>query len=834
MNDPAYDSPPDGADEDEADIYSDPARFFAAMQGANPSLPTPSMITPDKVRSRAASHAERIFNHLGRLQGYQARYRETIWKRWVKKSTVQRRHLLTKVWPEISAAHRPDFQIMRRVPAEQIRAGSSHRDAWLLPALNLEDLTKQTNLLLFMDSRARHLPHMFVNADFNSVHLGLVTQALVPAFLNCYTMLFAGQSVQEQYGKLVSWDDDNDAFDMMTSGLGLQPGEGLLLMEIQERKLQFLAKCAETIVQDLLQAKDMTPERYLAKYDESFAHLPAFSSSERPSLYQEIEEAQYKGPDQFDIGRLSTFVRARLHQAKEHIWSLREDPSFFQDTIFNQSEHRQERILTAKGKSHPALKEDIFWERVVGEVTFNAYGDLICYSILFKEVEHLAIISEKCSAQPKARSGPPKEFTDALGHFEHLVTQLTKGLFGKWKVGMVSSPPIRHLYVRDPQDPNTTRIVVRSKPDSRKKGDHLLWLLESLMDEQQTFLAGLENICDELERELRRDNSSRERISSWIADLISDFSLFGELKRQVDLASPGNRMNALVDTEELHQAFDKKMGLLKEVMKISEGVGSCFTEQGFSLDSFQYPVNKRRTKATTERMQKAESNLDKFWTNVDRHFIRKGGKSPHELCSELIEERALQRTATWVEPDRTPEHNAVKAEDVDSAAALLANLGFAHGSNDQSLSQCNPADERVKVKTRGTGNAPPLSSSPPHEGNPHTETNHPAPIFKVSKRGFKVFSILFHISTSYEEPPGDIAWSEFLSAMASIGFGMRKLNGSAWILEFKGEDGMARFQQSIIVHEPHPSSRMQFHVARRIGRRLERTFGWSGRCFVRS
>lgn len=77
-------------------------------------------------------------------------------------------------------------------------------------------------------------------------------------------------------------------------------------------------------------------------------------------MTQEIEEASYKVPDVFDIARLRTFVEARRNEAEGHIWSLREDPSYFQAVMMEGSEHRQEKILTAGGKNHPVLGQDIF------------------------------------------------------------------------------------------------------------------------------------------------------------------------------------------------------------------------------------------------------------------------------------------------------------------------------------------------------------------------------------------------------------------------------------------------------------------------------------------
>jgi hypothetical protein len=39
-------------------------------------------------------------------------------------------------------------------------------------------------------------------------------------------------------------------------------------------------------------------------------------------------------------------------------------------------------------------------------------------------------------------------------------------------------------------------------------------------------------------------------------------------------------------------------------------------------------------------------------------------------------------------------------------------------------------------------------------------------------------------------------------------------------------------ERSIQFHEPHPAGKIPFRVARRIGRRLERAYGWVGGMFA--
>ena len=105
-------------------------------------------------------------------------------------------------------------------------------NSFLLPSLNLEDLAKSQNLLLFQHSRARNNPEVFVNADFNSIQIGLVSRAIVAPYMEGYIMVLDGQKSASTYGQLVPWRNNRGVLEMMLNGRGLLPGIGLLVLEI--------------------------------------------------------------------------------------------------------------------------------------------------------------------------------------------------------------------------------------------------------------------------------------------------------------------------------------------------------------------------------------------------------------------------------------------------------------------------------------------------------------------------------------------------------------------------------------------------------------------------
>jgi hypothetical protein len=99
----------------------------------------------------------------------------------------------------------------------------------------------------------------------------------------------------------------------------------------------------------------------------------------------------------------------------------------------------------------------------------------------------------------------------------------------------------------------------------------------------------------------------------------------------------------------------------------------------------------------------------------------------------------------------------------------------------------------------------------------------------LPKRAYKVFTTVFH-NPSKEGQPGEIPWTDFLHAMRAMGFAPEKLYGSVW--QFTPANQSMNIGRSIQFHEPHPEKKIPYRQAKRIGRRLNRAFGWSGEMFV--
>lgn len=252
MNNPAYDAPDDDHELDDVLRSGDQQALLKLMGLGQPGkapLPT-SFPSAEEVRSQARVLSKAVLGQWQLLNTIITRHEGTIQKRWTKKTREQRRKILLFAWPNMATSHRPDLAAFFKTGSRS-QARDSSLEPYKWPYVNLEDLLKSKLLLLFLNSRGRHTPDAFARADLEACHFGMTSGKFMPAYLNEYVMLFADRHTEDTYGKLIAWADHPDAFDWMVSKYGTLPGEGLLLLEIQERLYTFLVKCCKEMLHDM-------------------------------------------------------------------------------------------------------------------------------------------------------------------------------------------------------------------------------------------------------------------------------------------------------------------------------------------------------------------------------------------------------------------------------------------------------------------------------------------------------------------------------------------------------------------------------------------------------
>ena len=785
-------------------------------------LPHPQLPTVDEVRREATERSSDVFEKWKRLHDLLLHHEAVIRKRWLKKTQEQRKRVLLSAWPSMATSHRPDYQAFQKDPTADrlfglprlirpLRTTTPYRNEFLYPYINLEDLLKTNNLLLFLNSRGHNKPDVFAYFDSKTHHLGRSTGAIQPAYLHGYTMLLTDQTTPTTYGRLIKWGRELEGFMQMLYGTGFQPGEGLLVLEIQQTLLGFLLRCAENILHDLLplQPQNSIPSALLTP-----ASITQHNT-EWPSVAATVSEAPYRVPVHFDFPRIQSLVDAKFSEAEDHIWSLREDPGYFQDVLREWGEHRHEQLQDSNGKLHSTLGKPEFWGRVQREAIINAYLRFTMWDLARKDLSEFANVRAQYGSRIRLGRDEPNAYEEALYKFWLAATDMRQQCLQTFHRGTPCSPPLRNYYYRkrnrDPHDSVFYDIQIKDVG----MYNYFLWLLEHLTHEDQIEFCGFSELLDELERTTRSSsqgsgNSHHQPISSWVAACLSDLAVVSELERQLNCHQPRVVPCCDRDEDELKQRWMPSFwveGILMEADLELENAGT-------PLSKFNYPSAKARTATTVAQLREAEKYLDLFWKRIDEYFMGREGQSLHDYVG-IVNPRELERTLEWVEPAPLPTPN-------DSPAVAVKELLAAFTIDEQSSEPQDIPPPKAKVKTRGIAIPSELEA---HDELDTPLTPTPPPTIPVSKRAYKIFSSLFHDPTQHI-PPGEIPWTDFLHALSSAGFSIEKQHGSAWL--FSPPDSS---QRPIIFHEPHPSSKIPIQIFRRHGRRLQLAYGWNADTF---
>ncbi|CAG9994566.1 unnamed protein product [Clonostachys byssicola] len=831
-------------DEEPKDFGVEPLRYTEPATVTRLLETQVSSKTLEDVIQEAKQKSSSIFGNYDTLNAILLRHESLIQSRWAKKTTAQRATILDQAWPGMAKVHRPDLIAFydKKRPSRPARVKVKVTvDGYKWPHINKEDLTKPRPLLLLLNSRGRHEPTEFAAADFEAMHLGLATRQMMPIFLNEHVMILHKIPDREKYGTLLAWSDHKDTFEWMRTRTQFLPGEGLLILEAQERLMEFLVTVCKLILHDIsadaLVGGDSSiqPEPRLKKN----AEIAGFES-----LTVTTAERPYRLPAEINFDQMEAILGAVQSANEDHFWSIRVDPGYFAMNIRDAKDHRKEILKDTMGQAHPLLKgarqgQDTFISRLVGFIVTLAIEQLEIFTWLRVQAQTVRSLHKKYESTLSSDKELPDDFLSAILTFRHYLGQTSKALCGQLQTIFPPSPDARKYFARmPPGNASTPMDQVILKPDAKMSNleGEITFLFQTMWSkdmDQELSLVGLPTIMDELDRLIQSNPKAKEFISPTVSKLLGDLSIVCQCRSQIDHFLPWARGFE-------HEHLEQQRGIMAEFAKTTtplQAVGQSIDETKImhlaklcdpSEKKFSYPTSGRRTQEATETMRRAEATLEYFWAQIDKLIQKEcSGLDRFAFWRMLSEPRPVQKTPEWVDPKSTrakaSQVNNVDAPDVDYRP--LSNLFLGHQEQGQSKHARDKAKTKTKVKTKGQPSekqasqdvdvqaaAPPVADLPP---------------IPVDARSLKVFRIMFY-NPAVTSTPGELMWKEFLHAMISTGFfSAEKRGGSAWLFHRIDED-MRRVQ----FHEPHPDPKVPFEWARHWGKILYRAYGWEGKLFV--
>lgn len=759
--------------------------------------------------------AEELTKNWSLLRKILGAYEPVIRKRWPKKSKVKRAQLLREVYPEIPKQHAPEFDILRDRWNDIPLNSNGYQKFMETPYINLEDLTQGMFLPLFLNSRGRYSPHLFVHADLYAMHFGLnMWEIPEPKIYDGLTpwkraVVFNNPDSGKYIEFLESKERSDEAY---ASGIGFPPGKAMVVLRAQIFTYQFLVKCCSAILHDIPTLLDDNHDFNTVTEPE---HISP-PSSQRLSLLFSATESLYRPPSQIDFQRIEDLLETRRAAAEDHLWSLREDPSYFAEMLDAQS----------KGDCFSSDKDAKGLEMLV--ILEYASVSLLLWNNLRDDFRHWRNLERKYSAEIASDRQLPSEYETAFVCFWDNLDRASNHLRLDilWRE-IVFSKAFQGSVFQDILLDYSIGIWGDIKAAAQ---DKLFFILYELSKNEAILYCSLPDLFDELERYLLANPAERDEITTLGSSILSDIGIIASISRDLYLYQPwastvnqklktdDGTIKAITDskwkpTTDLFGNLEKKA--LDEVSKLVE-----------SPNCFHYPAERRRNAANNQRMRQSEELLDKVWDRFDQAYLEASGKIT--LTSAVLDlisnQRRLIRTPEWVETAPKAKQSREQRSSInDGLVSSFQHVRIEEGKSTPSLEL---GDRTIKAKAKSKSKKAETSqeSVPLTEEVLETEeAEAPREIIRVSKRTYRVFTALFY-TPSEKDPPGEISWQEFLQAMAAGGLNSEALYGSIWHFTPQ-EEHVDKLKRSIQFHQPHPG-KLNLRTARFFGRRLNRAFGW--------
>ncbi|KAF7955095.1 uncharacterized protein EAE97_000354 [Botrytis byssoidea] len=751
----------------------------------------PITLKEDEIAA-AILNAEELTKNWNLLRKILSAYEAVIRKRWPKKSKDKRAQLLREVYPEIQKQHAPEFDNLRARWTGAPVNSNGYQKFMETPYINLEDLTQGMFLPLFLNSRGRYSPHLFVNADLYAIHFGLnMWEIPEPKIYDGLTpwkraVVFKNPDSGKYIEFLESKERSDEAY---ASGLGFSPGKAMVVLRAQVFTHQFLVKCCSVILHDIPTLLDDNHDFNNVTEPE---HISP-SSSQRLSLLFSATESLYRPPSQIDFQRIEDLLEMRRAAAEDHLWSLREDPSYFVE------------MLDAQDKDNCFSSDEDAKGLEILVILEYACISLLLWNNLRDDFWHWRNLERKYSAEIACDRQLPPEYERAFVCFWDNLSRASD-------------------YLR--------MDILRREIRDIKAGaqDKLFFILYELSQNEAILYCSLPDLFDELERYLLANPAERDRIMTLEQSILSDVGIIASISRDLYLYQPwASTVNQQLKTFDgtIKAITDSKW---KRTMDFFANLETKAKDELAKLvespNCFRYPAERRRNAANNHRMRQAEELLDKVWDRVDQAYLEASGNTTlTSAFKDLISnQRRLIRTPEWVETAAKLKQSRQQRTSIDNGlVSSFQNVRIEEGKSTQSL-ELGDGTIKAKAQSKSQKAEPSEEFAPLTEEVPETEEDEaPRETIKVNKRTYRVFTALFY-TPSEKDPPGEISWQEFLQAMAAGGLNSEALYGSIWHFT-QQEKHTDKLKRSIQFHQPHPG-KLSLRTARFFGRRLNRAFGW--------
>ncbi|QIW94524.1 hypothetical protein AMS68_000042 [Peltaster fructicola] len=777
------------------------------------------------------TRSERILTSHKFLASILDQYEDTIYKRWNKKSLDQRARLLRASYDgEIPATHREDFQHYLWTCVNRDKPDPTLYHLFLCPQINVEDLSRPTILPLLLDARARHHPMKFLESDDENMSCG-VKLRLIPSVRSITSephWVYFKRA--EQPAEFARFAHQNEKLRSPPDTLVHDAPKALLILEAQTRIMTLLVNGIRNILHDVdVDQLRLHPSRFAGSssankstkaVDGSWAESASDSGHDFESVDIFGPEAIYRVPVPAVMSSLQTLLYHWASEKRSDFLSLREDPGYYQarmtEAITDTSKAMSDLDRSANARvisEELALAAEALhdWTRMASScaefTTLNEYlGDLFKCD---NKVDEPA--SGPCAAA--CHDMQLRAYAIATGRLKHIIMMV----------------PLRDLTGTRLDEGNKSRSSCKLINIMRNDSKHATALLGQFAAFMQEELR-TSSFCNlvllgEIQYFMRYGPGKDLLNSSRLVTMVSDIFLASLCCSLPQLAGYGmlHTCPSYSHLRESTSSAQKKVERDGELLHCILHVLEPTIEQHGLLAGrrFDYPCTQRATPKHITTLQRSEKNLETLWTAIDAVLVKLDKERELDILWNVLDApRQGYKTPDW-QPDVLL-GRAVESKPASGIQTDTLDLAF----RTQGCVEDNHFKKSKKAKLALEQEAAPSAQQVEkriEELDSQLEPVHstPTPVL-VDEGTLRVLHTLFFVPGANGQR-GEIPWKDFLHAMDDMDFEGRKLLGSAWAFSRDKDECLRR----IHVHQPHPSNKIRFEIARDWGRRLRDAYGWT-------
>ncbi|KAH7173571.1 uncharacterized protein B0J16DRAFT_276571 [Fusarium flagelliforme] len=247
-----------------------------------------------------------------------------------------------------------------------------HRASFLVPHINLLDLTNTVNLLLFIHHRARFLPREFSYVDRDAMYMGERTRILLGANDPTCRVVFKDFINNDESGFPVKplfhythkeWDTERlgDLGIHRWKTLTFTGSAAWLTLQSQAITYTFLSNFCQHML-DLAKEKpvydplhSLTFQQILDIENEAAQKIEEVRGDKHGENLDEIQALRQYEPttEGFDYDRYHKLLAEQRDEAEQRIWFLFNDPDYFARKIIEEKEHHWDNLRVGYDEANP-------------------------------------------------------------------------------------------------------------------------------------------------------------------------------------------------------------------------------------------------------------------------------------------------------------------------------------------------------------------------------------------------------------------------------------------------------------------------------------------------